>query len=322
MLDSSGRKIEYLRISVTDRCNLRCCYCMPENGVEPLEHGDILSYEELLRLTGLLASLGIRKVRLTGGEPLVRRGLPSLVSGIKSITGIESVCLTTNGVLLAEQLPELASAGLDGVNISLDAACEEVFCKITHRSGIESVFRSIEAAAEMGLPVKINCVPMPENESQLIPLAERFLPREGFSLRFIELMPIGMGKNALGLSPDRVKNLLTERFGELYPLKGERLAGPCRYFGVSGMPGSLGFISAVSNCFCQSCNRVRLTSTGFLKTCLQFDRGAALKPMLGKTDEEILEAMKKAIFEKPAHHLFAGGEGEQLESHIMSQIGG
>lgn len=322
MLDGQGRNINYARISVTDRCDLRCVYCMPEQGVELARHDEILSYEEIIRLTRLLTDLGVKKVRLTGGEPLVRKDLSSLVGEIKAIDGIERVCLTTNGVLLGEQLPGLVSAGLDSVNISLDAIDEAVFAQITRRSGVDKVLASIDAALDSGLSVKINCVPTTLNENQIIPMAERFLSDERLSLRFIELMPIGMGKNLTGLSPEAVKAQLTGRFGEMKELETPSLSGPCSCFQLADFPGKLGFISAVSDCFCKRCNRVRLTSTGFLKTCLQFDKGVQLKPLLKGENAEILAAMRAAIEDKPEHHIFSEKSGENIETRIMSQIGG
>ena len=322
MLDSLGRSIDYVRVSVTDRCDLRCVYCMPERGIEQCSMSDILSYEDITRIVSLLAQLGVKKVRLTGGEPLVRKGLPALVAQVKNIPGIERVVLTTNGMLLSEQLPDLVAAGLDGVNVSLDALDEDVFQAITRRPGVEKVLASIDNALAAGLSVKVNCVPTELNRSQLVPLAERFLPDARLSLRFIEMMPIGLGKSVPGIPADELRALLSARFGPLTELPHESLAGPCRYVSVPGYPGRLGFISAVTNCFCQSCNRVRLTSTGFLKTCLQFDEGVALRPLLGGSDEDILDAMHAAIWEKPAHHLFSENGGTNLEKRVMSQIGG
>ena len=322
MLDSLGRSIDYVRVSVTDRCDLRCVYCMPERGIEQCSMSDILSYEDITRIVSLLAQLGVKKVRLTGGEPLVRKGLPALVAQVKNIPGIERVVLTTNGMLLSEQLPDLVAAGLDGVNVSLDALDEDVFQAITRRPGVEKVLASIDNALAAGLSVKVNCVPTELNRSQLVPLAERFLPDARLSLRFIEMMPIGLGKSVPGIPSDELRALLSARFGPLTELPHESLAGPCRYVSGPGYPGRLGFISAVTNCFCQSCNRVRLTSTGFLKTCLQFDEGVALRPLLGGSDEDILDAMRAAIWEKPAHHLFSENGGTNLEKRVMSQIGG
>jgi len=323
MLDKLGRSIDYVRISITDRCDLRCTYCMPADGVPPIPHSEILSFEEIVRIVKLLAQLGVKKVRLTGGEPLVRRGIPSLVSQLKEIEGIEWVVLTTNGILLSEKLPELVSAGLDGVNISIDAIDENVFEQITRRTGVQKVLDSIDAALSYPqLKVKLNCVPMLSNSSQILPMAERFLSDERLSLRFIEMMPIGLGKNETGISEDELCAMLQGKFGEMTPLNHEPLCGPCRYYKLEELPGKVGFISAVSNCFCQSCNRVRLTSNGFLKTCLQFDRGVALRPLMDEPDDVILSAIKQAIWEKPEHHLFTEQGGASLEQRIMSQIGG
>lgn len=323
MLDKLGRSIDYMRISVTDRCDLRCTYCMPEDGVPPLQHSEVLSFEEILRIVKLASQLGVKKVRLTGGEPLVRRGLASLISQLKAIDGIEWVVLTTNGILLSEKLPELVSAGLDGVNISIDAIDEDVFELITRRTGVSKVLNSIDAALSYPqLKVKLNCVPMLSNSSQILPMAERFLSDDRLSLRFIEMMPIGLGKNETGISEDALRAMLQDKFGEMTPLKHEPLCGPCRYYKLEKLAGKVGFISAVSNCFCQTCNRVRLTSGGFFKTCLQFDRGVELRSLLDEPDETILAAMKQAIWDKPEHHLFTEQGGSSLEQRIMSQIGG
>ena len=231
--------------------------------------------------------------------------------------------ITTNGMLLSENLSELVSAGLDGVNISLDAVNEKVFEQITRRSGVDKVLSSVDAAlAYPQLTVKLNCVPMLLNSSEIIPMAERFLKDERLSLRFIELMPIGLGKESVGLSEEAIRAMLISRFGEMLPLTHEALAGPCRYYRLGNLPGKVGFISAVSNCFCEECNRIRLTSNGFLKTCLQFDRGVQLHPLLNERDEVITDAIKQAIWEKPEHHFFSEQGGASLEQRIMSQIGG
>ncbi len=323
MKDGFGRKIDYLRLSVTDRCDLRCTYCMPAQGVAPLARDEILSYEEILRLVRLLAELGIKKVRLTGGEPLVRKNLASLVAGIKDIPGIEKVVLTTNGMLLSEQLPELVSAGLDGVNISLDALDGKVFKAIARREGVDKVFASIEDALSYNwLKVKLNCVPMTLNESQIIPMCERFLSDPRLDLRFIELMPIGLGKDVQGISGAQLRSMLEERFGVLSPLEHTPMDGPCKYYSVPGLPGRLGLICAISDCFCASCNRVRLTSTGFLKTCLQYEKGAELKPYLDSGDEKILEIINETISKKPQRHAFSQSQVRCCETHTMSQIGG
>ena len=191
--DGYGRAIRYLRVSVTDRCNLRCRYCMPEDGVDWMDHSNLLSYEQIARLVGLFAKLGVEKVRLTGGEPLVRRDLHRLAAAVSGTPGIREVAVTTNGVLLAEQLPGLVAAGLTGVNMSLDTLDREQFAAITRRDQLPAALAGLEAAlAVPGLKVKLNCVPMGENDSQLVPLAALARDRE-LSVRFIELMPIGLG---------------------------------------------------------------------------------------------------------------------------------
>lgn len=323
MLDNQGRTIDYLRVSVTDRCDLRCKYCMPEEGVAHIDHAEILTYEEILRIVGIMSQLGIKKVRLTGGEPLVRRGLASLVAGLKAIDGIEKVVLTTNGMLLSEQLSALVSAGLDGVNISIDAIEEAVFREITRREGVDRVLLSIDEALKYPqLKVKLNCVPITANLSQIIPMVKRFLRDERLSLRFIELMPIGLGQDGAGVSEDKLRMMIEGEFGDITPLPHIPTNGPCRYYRLGRLPGKIGFISAISNCFCAQCNRVRLTSGGFLKTCLQFDRGIELRPLMSQSDEVLLSKMRDTILEKPERHRFDEKGVAHAERHIMSQIGG
>ncbi len=323
MIDSFGRTIDYVRVSVTDRCDLRCFYCMPESGIQQLSHSEILRFEEIVRIVRLLAKLGIKKVRLTGGEPLVRKGLPTLVKEIKHIDGIENVHLTTNGMLLAENLPTLVEAGLDGINISLDSLSEETFEIITHRSGVDKVLHSVDAALSYPqLRVKINCVPSELNRNEIIPLTRHFLQNERLSLRFIEMMPIGLGKDCTGIAENELAQMLQSEFGELSQLPNEAGGGPSRYYKLGNLPGRVGFISAVSHAFCSECDRIRLTANGFLKTCLQYDCGTQLRPLLELSDEELLEVLRQTILNKPERHCFASNTGSGLEQHIMSQIGG
>lgn len=320
MLDGFGRTIHYLRISVTDRCNLRCRYCMPEEGVEWLPHGQILRYEEILRLGRIFARLGIRRIRLTGGEPLVRQGLPELVAGLRAIDGIREVALTTNGTLLKDQLPALLRAGITGVNISLDTLNEDTFQKITRREGVARTLDALDACLAAGLPVKVNCVPVAPAE-ELVELAALAKDRP-IPVRFIELMPIGLGKELHGRSEGELRALLQSAYGPLSPYSGHLGSGPSQYWSLPGFQGQIGFISALSHQFCHSCNRVRLTATGFLKTCLQYDTGVALRPLLDGPDEPLEQAILRAIAEKPACHQFAQGPVVGGEQHIMSQIGG
>lgn len=326
MIDGTGRTIDYVRISVTDRCNLRCVYCMPEEGIECISHDQILRFQEILRICRILASQGIRKVKLTGGEPLVRRGITELIRELKQIEGIENVTITTNGVLLEEMYDALVDAGIDAITVSLDTLDPEVFKQITRRDEAERVKRGIEKAiAENKVPLKINCVPvLGIRKQQLTELVE--LARNAkVHIRFIEMMPIGMGSSFPFVKEEELKAVLEEKLGPLTPCDDVKGNGPCHYYAAEGLVGRIGFISAVSHKFCDRCNRIRLTSEGFLKTCLQYDCGAELKPLLegGCSDRELAEVIIKALQEKPAGHNFGyTGLVEGKERRGMSQIGG
>ena len=324
MLDALGRNIRYLRISVTDRCNLRCRYCMPAEGVEWVDHSTILTYEQISRLVGLFAAMGVEKVRLTGGEPLVRKGLDSLVRSIRQTPGIRRVYLTTNGLLLADQLPDLLEAGLDGVNLSLDTLDRAQFEAITRRDELDRALAGLNAAlAAPGLTVKLNCVPSGENDDQLVPLAALARDRE-LAVRFIELMPIGLGSSLTRRTEAEVLARLESAFGSALPCPQEEGGGPSRYVTFPGFRGKVGFISAVSHRFCQSCDRVRLTAGGFLKTCLQYDCGADLKALLdaGADDAALTQAIRDAIAQKPEGHHFGQAPTGRDEGRNMNQIGG
>lgn len=329
MLDQLGREINYLRISITDRCNLRCRYCMPAEGVQWVEHGRILSYEQLVRLARVFVRLGVDRVRLTGGEPLVRRELPSLIRGLKAEAGVRQVNLTTNGLLLADQLPQLLEAGLDGVNLSLDTLDRAQYARITRFDALPQALQGLDAALTQAaagrLRVKLNCVPMGENDDQLVPLAR--LAQDGpapLDVRFIELMPIGLGSSLPRRTEAQVLSRLEAAFGPALPCPQGGGNGPGRYVRFDGFTGRVGFISAMTHQFCDQCNRVRLTATGFLKTCLQYDKGLELKPLLerGMSDEALLEAIQAVIRQKPACHHFASQRAAGDEGRNMNQIGG
>jgi cyclic pyranopterin phosphate synthase len=324
MLDGVGRNIDYLRISVTDRCNLRCVYCMPEAGVESLGHDDILTFREILVIAKAAAQLGIKKVKITGGEPLVRRGIVNLVRRIKDIDGIEQVTMTTNGVLLGAMAEELAAAGLDAVNVSLDSMNSESFCRITRRDNLGEVMDGIRKASELGIRTKINCVPIAElNGGDLTGIAK--LAREHrIDVRFIELMPIGFGKNYSPVSNSELLEMIRLEFGEPSPSASKHGNGPAVYYDLPGFKGSIGFISAISNEFCEDCNRIRLTADGNLKLCLHYNKGVALKPLLrgGISREGLRKVMENAIYSKPLHHSFNGSSAESVEMKNMVQIGG
>lgn len=322
MNDGFGRKIDYLRISVTDRCNLRCTYCMPEHGTDWLPHEDILRYEDILRLCRIFAELGVTKYKLTGGEPLVRKGLASLAAGIKAIPGTQSVTITTNGVALREQLPALLKAGIDGVNLSLDTLNRARYAALTRRDALPEVLEGLRAAMETPqLRLKLNCVAMAGGGEDWTALAA--LARDNrLAVRFIELMPIGLGAMLGGCTEEDVSKALEEAYGPLTPSEGVYGNGPCRYFSLPGFAGKIGFISAMSHKFCAGCNRVRLTATGFLKTCLQYETGVDLHPLLSGPDGALRAAIEEAIRNKPAEHRFSAGNVPAREKHDMNQIGG
>lgn len=320
MIDTFGRKIEYMRVSVTDRCNLRCMYCMPD-GIKSIPMPEILTFEEIHDICEISAGLGIKYIRLTGGEPLVRLGIEKLVSMIKSIDGIERVALTTNGVLLKDKLQSLMDAGLDGVNISLDTLNRERFKKITGFDRLEDVLESIDCAIKSGINVKINTVILEENSDDFISLA-KLAEDKPIDVRFIEMMPIGEGGKYKSLSGDAILEKLRLSYENIYPVNGVIGNGPAVYYKIDGFKGNIGFINALHGQFCDSCNRIRLTSTGFLKTCLCYDDGADLKYAIRNGDkEEVKKLIEYAIASKPAAHCFY--EKEKItEARDMSEIGG
>ncbi len=324
MIDGIGRNIDYVRISLTDRCNLRCVYCMPEEGVCPVSHEEILSFDEILRLARIFVSLGIHKIKLTGGEPLVRKNTAQLVKKLKEIDGISQVTLTTNGILLEENIEALYQAGIDGINISLDTLQPKVYEKITRRDYFEKALKGFEAALKYPeIPLKINCVPMGMEGQNIIELAElaRLYP---VHVRYIEMMPIGLGKEFDICEEKDILDKLAAEYGPYRQFEKILGNGPGHYYTFEGFKGQIGFISAVSHKFCEFCNRVRLTSQGYLKACLQYDIGTDLRVLLRSSvpDEEIRSIIQKTILKKPIGHQF----GEQVEAHeeprIMAQFGG
>ena len=325
MFDRYQREIHYLRLSVTDLCNLRCRYCMPD-GVEKLEREAVLTYEEFLRLAALFARCGIDTVRVTGGEPLVRKNVAQLVAGLKETPGIRRVTLTTNAVLLAEQLPALLDAGLDSVNISLDTLRPEVFRQITARDDFAAVQAGLQAALQSGLPVKLNCVPQAGvNEGELEQLAA-LAKDNAMQVRFIEMMPIGYGAAMPCISGPELRARFAQRWPELAPLSAAQEHalgdGPAVYYTVPGWQGSIGFIAAVHGKFCASCNRVRLTSQGFLRPCLASETGCDLRDLLrsGADDAQLLAAIRETIWAKPREHHF--NDSSMPATRGMYRIGG
>ena len=325
MLDKLNRKIDYLRISVIDRCNLRCVYCMPEEGVESIPHEEILTYDEILRICETVSQLGIKKIKITGGEPLVRKDIVNLIRDIKNLDKIEQVTLTTNGILLYNMLDDLYDAGIDAINISLDTLKEDNFKQITRRDGLEKVLMAIDKAYDLGIRVKINCLAIRDfNINELADIANFAKDRE-IDVRFIELMPIGFGKKYTQIDNDEILSILESNFGTFEPVTEKRGNGPAKYYKNKDMKGCIGFISAISHEFCESCNRIRLTSNGFLKLCLHYNKGIDLKAPIrsGISDEDLKILIHDTIWNKPLSHKFGHTNGEKdIEVKNMVQIGG
>lgn len=327
LVDRYGRSITYLRVSVTDRCNLRCVYCMPPEGIQRLSHDSIMRFEEIVTVVRAAAEAGISKVRITGGEPLVRAGLPGLVRMIAAVPGIEDISLTTNGLLLNRMVEDLKEAGLTRINVSLDTLNTEKFTRITRGGRLETVWQGLEAAERLGLnPIKLNVVAMRGvNEDELTDLA-RLSIEHGWHVRFIELMPI---KNQQSWGPGfpdpaniylpipEIKKAL-EPLG-LSPLQGHLNDGPAREYQLKGGKGRIGFISPLSEHFCQQCNRLRLTADGNFRPCLLQDLEIPFLEAL-RAGEPVLPYIQQAIDSKPSGH-------ELFQDHLptgrcMLQIGG
>ncbi|HEY0396511.1 MAG TPA: GTP 3',8-cyclase MoaA [Candidatus Elarobacter sp.] len=326
LVDAFRRPITYLRVSVTDRCNLRCVYCMPEAGLPWIPKPDVLTFEEITAIVRAAASIGVRSIRLTGGEPLIRRNLEQLVAMIAAIPGIDDIALSTNALLLEEQAPALAAAGLRRVNISLDTLHEDRFTAIARRPGLQRVLAGIDAALAHGLgPVKINCVVMRgANADELEAFAE--LTRErAVHIRFIEVMPVqdnvAMQRDAW-VSSDEVLERLSA-LGDLTPVPNPHGNGPARTFAYAGAPGTVGVISPLAHDYCERCNRVRLSADGRLKLCLFGDHLIDLRTPLrtGGGEEAIVSLLRGAMHVKPErHHLDLGQTASAMRA--FSEIGG
>ena len=321
--DSFQRPISYLRVSVTDRCNLRCVYCMPPDGISFVPRSEILTYEEIATVVRVAAEMGISKVRISGGEPLARAGLVDLVRMVSQIEGIDDISLTTNGVLLKEQASELAEAGLRRVNISLDSLKRQKFEEITGYDKLSEVLEGIEQARRADLsPVKINVVVMRGiNDDELLDFA--LLSREGWNVRFIELMPLvkkGDGHPEFVSAKEMWNNISS--LGELLPCSPPLGNGPANYYQLPGAKGTIGFITPVSEHFCFKCNRLRLAADGKLLPCLLADEEVDLRPVLRKdaSPEEIRKLILQAVASKPQGHRVTQGIVPQRRS--MTQVGG
>jgi GTP 3',8-cyclase len=329
--DTYQRTIDYMRVSVTDRCNLHCLYCMPPNGLRPIEHKEILRYEEIIRVLKIAAANGVGKIRITGGEPLVRKNIIYLVQQIKNIDGIDDLSLSTNGILLGDYAEELAAAGLDRVNVSLDSLRPDRYRTITKGGDIKAVLKGIKAAEKAGLaPVKINMVPIRGlNEDEITDFARITLDTP-YQVRFIEFMPLGAHKfwrSERVVSAEDARSVV-EKIGSLTPVR-QKKSGPARYFRFDGGAGVLGFISPISNHFCGECNRLRLTADGKLRPCLFSETEIDLRSVLrsGAPDDEIERLIKLSVAAKPQGHnirikdLFPTAHSSITEMQKMGETG-
>lgn len=326
MLDTFCRDINYLRISVTDRCNLRCRYCMPEEGIDKTIHNNILSFEDMARLVKVATTVGIRKIRLTGGEPLVRKNITGLINFINQIETIDDIAITTNGVLFSDMADDLKTAGLDRVNVSLDTLDDHKFKYITRVGELSEVKKAIYKALDLGLhPVKINTVVIKGfNDDELMRFADLAYSYP-LHVRFIEFMPIG---DLLYWKKDRVMTVaeIQKVIGEKYQLQPAAMIkgnGPAKYYKVEGGAGSVGFISPMSNHFCSACNRIRMTAEGKLRGCLYDKREIDLQEAInaGASDEDLKKLFIKTINLKPSEHHMDKGWGTDNQRK-MYQIGG
>ncbi|MGD2029622.1 MAG: GTP 3',8-cyclase MoaA [Desulfobacterales bacterium] len=307
MLDNNHRIINYLRLSVTDRCNLRCIYCMPEKGVQFISHREILSYEEMLRIVRLCVYKGIRKVRVTGGEPLVRKEITNFLEMLCKIEGLEEISLTTNGVLLKRFAADIKNCGISRINVSLDSLKPERFFRITGRDYFERVWEGLEAAEHVEFnPIKINVVAIKGvNDDEILDFANLAVNKP-YHIRFIELMPVGGRETwdaARFVSSDEIFRLI-QTLGDLKPVKSNPYDGPAKRFKIIGGQGEIGLISALSHHFCEHCNRLRLTPEGHLRGCLFSEQEIDLKTPLRqkKQDDYLLQLIELAIKNKPKEH--------------------
>ena len=326
LIDRYRRHLNYLRVSITDRCNLLCLYCNPEDKIPKLPHSEILSYEEILRIVRVGVGLGITKVRVTGGEPLLRKDVCDLLSDLSAIEAISDLSLTTNAVLLEPLLPQIWDAGVRRLNISLDSLDAAKYKEITGRDYFDAVWRAIKAAHAMGFsPIKINVVALQGyNERDIVDLARLSIDWP-FHVRFIEYMPIGFvdGQKERYLSSDQIKAHLTG-IAPLILVHRDAIDGPAQRYRFEGGLGEIGFISAMSHHFCGTCNRLRLTASGRLRACLMSDQEVDLKGPLrrGASDEQLAQHFHQAVRHKPARHHMDKSRPVRNTTCPMSSIGG
>lgn len=325
MIDRFGRTIDYLRVSVTDRCNLRCTYCMPAEGVIQKAHADMLSFEEILRTVRIGADCGIKKIKLTGGEPLVRRGFTALASELTRIPGIEDVTLTTNGILLPQYMSELYNAGIRAYNISLDTVDAKKYHTLTRIGTLADVYAGIDAALSYpDTRVKLNAVLSDQTPEELKSLAG-YAEKKGVALRFIEMMPVGQTRRIEADTCAAALCVLEDMWGKSYTYNQKLGNGPAEYVGFAHSNEKIGFIRALSHSFCSSCSRLRLTSEGFLKSCLLRSAGVDIRSILrnpAALDNDLALAFQRAADLKPCGHTLLTGASPEPGLFTMNQTGG
>jgi len=323
LVDSYGRSVEYLRVSITDLCNLRCVYCRPPEGVQLVSHDEILRYEEILTIVGVAQELGIRKIRITGGEPLVRRGVLDFIAKISSLNGIDDLAITTNGALLVEMAADLKAAGLTRINVSLDSLRAETFRAITGRDLLDRVLRGIETALNVGPhPVQIHAVLLQGINEQDVPAFARLTLDKPIDVRFIERMPFGVDwvpEPPDSFSAHTVVKIIQEQIGELHEIKRDPLSGPATMFRLEGAKGRIGIIDAMTGHLCGTCNRLRLTARGTLRPCLLAGNEIDIRGPLraGATREEVAQIILAAVSAKPM-----GNASCAMPKEGMNMIGG
>lgn len=321
MKDFYGRNINYMRVSITDRCNLRCKYCIPAEGIKKVSRDEILKFEELIEIIKVAVKCGVNKVRITGGEPLVRLGVEDFIKEVATIKGIEDLALTTNGILLKQKAKKLKDAGLHRVNISLDTLNEEKYREITRGGEIKHVLEGIEECIKVGFfPLKINVVLIKNFNEDEIEDFINLTKNQPLIVRFIELMP---GSSEWSDGKYLSNQIILKKFPDLIPMTREENVGPSKYYKIKGYQGKIGVISAISNSFCENCNRIRITSEGKIKNCLYADSDVDLKEIIRKNPEGIEEAFRQAISLKPAKHNLNESNSDKYTGELkMSKIGG
>ncbi|GCE49588.1 cyclic pyranopterin phosphate synthase [Thermosporothrix hazakensis] len=327
LVDSYGRRIKSMRISITDKCNFRCTYCMPAEGLPWLKKAEILSYEEIVRISRVAVNMGIEQIRLTGGEPLVRRDVPDLIRQLHTLEGLRSLSLTTNGVLLKQQAQALAEAGLTRINVSLDSLVREKFAQLTRRDQIERVLEGLEEIKKYPSihPIKINAVAMRDFTEEEVLDFVRFARDNAFVVRWIEFMPLDadqIWRKEDILTGAEIKAIIEAAYGPLVQIKGDPSETARRYTFSDGV-GEIGFINPVSEPFCSSCDRIRLTADGQLRTCLFATEETDLRSVVRSdaSDAQLADVIRQAVWHKELKH-YIGDKRFKRASRTMSRIGG